>query len=127
MIPYVMYVLFGAALFIMGTMEIVDEFWGGVGTSFLIIGVLRLIRIYRFRNDEAYREKVEIETKDERNQFIRNKAWAWAGYLFIIICGASVFVLKIMGQELLCQVASVVLCLLLLLYWGSYFVLKKKY
>ena len=38
-----------------------------------------------FSKNEAYREKIEIEEKDERNHFIRNKAWAWAGYLYVMI------------------------------------------
>ena len=127
MIPYVMYVLFGAALFIMGTMEIVDEFWGGVGTSFLLIGVLRLVRIYRFRNDETYREKVEIETKDERNQFIRNKAWAWAGYLFVLIAAVCTLGFQLAGQRVLSTAAGYAVCLIITLYWISYMILKKKY
>ena len=97
MIPFVMYVLFGVALYVMGMMEIVDEFWSGVGSAFLIIGILRLVRIYRFRNDEAYREKVEVETKDERNQFIRNKAWAWAGYLFVLTAAVCTIAFKLLG------------------------------
>ena len=126
-IRYVACIILGAILLGLGYAGIVDDFWTGMGVALVMVGVVRSVRLYRFCKDETYREKVEIDAADERNRFIRNKAWAWAGYLFIIICGASVFVLKILGQEMLCQVASVVLCLLLLLYWGSYFVLKKKY
>ncbi len=126
-IIYIIYVLLGALLLGLGIAEIVDEFWSGMGSTLMLIGILRLMRMYRFRKNETYRERVEIEATDERNHFIRSKAWAWAGYLFILIAAVSVIVLKVMGQELLSLAASFSVCLMLLLYWGSYMVLRKKY
>ena len=91
------------------------------------MGVSRMIHIMRCRNDEAYRENAEIEMKDERNRFIRNKAWAWAGYLFVLIAAISTIVLKLLGQDLLCIAASLAVSFLVLLYWICYLILKKKY
>ena len=65
--------------------------------------------------------------KDERNHFIRNKAWAWAGYLFVLIAAISTIVLKLLGQDLLSIAAGFAVCILVLLFWGCYLVLKKKY
>ena len=124
---YIIYILLGSALLGLGIAEVVDEFWSGMGSTLMLIGILRLVRMYRFRNNESYRERVEIEATDERNHFIRSKAWAWAGYLFILISAVSVIVLKVAGQELLSMAASFGVCLMLLLYWGSYMVLRKKY
>ena len=55
------------------------------------------------------------------------KRKAIAGYLFILIAGLSVIVLKVMGQEQLSMAASYAVCLILVLYWGSYMVLSRKY
>ena len=126
-LAYILFILFGVAMWMLGLRGIVDEFWSGMGTSLLVIGILRLIRMYRFQKDETYREQVEIATTDERNQFIRSRAWAWTGYLFILITGSSVLILKLMGQDLLSQAASWAVCLMLILYWGTYQILKKKY
>ena len=126
-LSYGTYILLGVILWILGMAEIVDEFWSGMGSALVLVGILRLVRMYRFKNDEAYREKMEIETTDERNKFIRNKAWAWAGYLFILIAACSVIILKVMGQEVLSMAASGALCLMLVLYYVSYFILRKKY
>ena len=126
-LSYGTYILLGVILWILGMAEIVDEFWSGMGSALVLVGILRLVRMYRFKNDEAYREKMEIETTDERNKFIRNKAWAWAGYLFILISACSVIILKVMGQEVLSMAASGALCLMLVLYYVSYFILRKKY
>ena len=106
---------------------LVDEFWSGMGSALLVIGACRLVRAYRLGKSESYREKMETFETDERFHFLRAKAWSWAGYLFVIIGGISVIVLKAIGQELLSLAASYAVCLMLVLDWGAYFVLKKKY
>ena len=117
----------GLALFGLGCAEIVDEFWSGMGSALLVIGIIRLLRFYRLKKNDGYREKMETAQTDERNQFIRMKAWSWAGYLFIMVTAIATIIFRILGQDLLSQVASFSVCLMLVLYWVSYFVLKKKY
>lgn len=121
------YLIIGVILLGLSFAEVVDEFWNGMGSALLVIGVIQLIRRYRLDKNEAYREKIEIETNDERNRFIRNKAWAWAGYLFVMIMAVASIVLKIFSQNLLSIVASGAVCLMLVLFWGSYLFLKRKY
>ena len=123
----VIYVIIGAVLTGFAIAGKVDEFWSGMGSAFLVIGVLRLVRAYRFSKNEAYREKIEIEASDERNHYIRNKAWAWAGYLFVMIMAVASIVLKVLEQDLLSTAAGGAVCLMILLFWGAYFFLKRKY
>ena len=117
----------GLVLTGLGLAEIVDEFWSGMGSALLVIGIIRLLRYYRLKKNDAYREKMETAVTDERNQFIRMKAWSWAGYLFIIVTALGTIIFRILGQDLLSQVASGAVCLMLVLYWVSFFVLRKKY
>ena len=117
----------GLALTGLGLAEIVDEFWSGMGSALLVVGVIRLLRFYRLKKNDTYREKMETAATDERNHFIRMKAWSWAGYLFIICSAVSVIVFKLLGNDLLSQASSWGVCLMLVLHWGAYFVLKKKY
>ena len=98
-----------------------------MGSALLVIGVIQLIRRYRLEKNEAYREKIEIETNDERNHFIRNKAWAWAGYLFVMIMAVGCIILRIVGQDTLSMAASGSVCIMLVLFWCSYYFLKRKY
>ena len=124
---FIVYILFGLLLQSMGYNGTVDSFWGGVGTSMMVVGLLRGVRLYRVTKDEAYREQVEIAVADERNRFLKTKAWSWAGYMFTILAACATIGLKIMGQDLLSLAAGYSVCLLILLYWGSYLVLQKKY
>ena len=123
----IIYVLIGAVLIGLGILERIDEFWSGMGSALLLIGAIRLIRGYRISKNEKYREKLEIESKDERNHFIRNKAWAWAGYLYVLIMAVATIVFKILEQDAMSMVASGSVCLMLGLFWVSYIILKKKY
>lgn len=123
----IVYLIIGLVLIGLGFAGVVDEFWNGMGSALLVIGVIQLIRRHRLEKNEAYREKVEIETNDERNKFIRNKAWAWAGYLFVMIMAVASIVLRIFEQDLLSIAASGTVCLMLVLFWGSYIFLRRKY
>ena len=123
----IMWVIIGMVLIGLSFAGIVDEFWSGMGSGLLVVGIIQLVRFYRLKNNEAYREKMEIEASDERNHFIRNKAWAWSGYLFILIAAVACIVFKIMGQDLLSMAASEAVCLMLILYWISFIILKRKY
>jgi hypothetical protein len=126
-IPCIIYIILGIALFVLGALEIMDSFWGGMGGALIAIGVIRAVQLIRLRKSEAYREKMEIEMADERNRFIRNRAWAWAGYLFVLIAAVSTIGLKLMGQDILSVAAGCAVCILVLLYWISYLILRKKY
>ena len=123
----ILWLIVGSILIGLSFAGIVDEYWNGMGMAFAIVGAINLLRIHRLNKNEAYREKRELEMSDERNRFIRNKAWAWAGYLFVLIAGVCTIVFKIMGQELLSQAAAYTVCLIMILYWISYMILKRKY
>ena len=126
-IANILYIVLGAAFLVLGILEIIDAFWSGMGGALIAVGVIRIVQFYRFRKDETYREKVEIEMKDERNQYLRIKAWAWAGYLFILIAAVSTIVFKLLGQDLLSMAAGFAICFIMLLYWVCYLVLRKQY
>ena len=121
------WILLGAVLCACNGLGWIEDYWFSMGFAFIIVGILQVIRHIRYRTNEEYREKFDTEVKDERNRFISNKAWAWAGYLFVIIAAVGTIVFKLLGREDLMMLASGSVCLMLLLYWGSYMVLKKKY
>ncbi len=115
-------ILIGCSMF-----GIVDEYWSGMGAAMLAVGVVFLIRQIKYKTNEEYREKYDVERSDERNRYISGKAWAWAGYLFVMIAAFASIMLKLAGREELMLMASGSVCLIVILYWISYVVLKKKY
>ena len=117
----------GIALCVCNAAGLVEDFWFSMGFALAIVGVLQGLRNIRYRTSEEYREKVDTESRDERNRFLAGKAWAWAGYLFVLACGCAVIVCRIIGQPQLSLAASYAVCLLMILYWGSFLVLRKKY
>lgn len=123
----IVYIVLGVILFGLGLAGTLDSFWSGMGGALISVGVVRMIHMLRYAKDEAYRQEKTIEATDERHQFLRNKAWAWAGYLFVLLSAILTIVLKLLGQDLLSVAAGFAVCVLVLLYWICYLALKKKY
>ena len=106
---------------------LIEEYWSSMGFAFIVVGILQVIRYIRYRTNEEYREKFDTESKDERNRFIANKAWAWAGYYFVLIASVGTIVFKLAGREDLMMISAYSVCLLLVLYYGCWLYLKRKY
>jgi hypothetical protein len=127
LISYILTIAVGATLLTLAIAGVLDSFWGGMGASLLVMSILRLSQLYLYKTDKAYHEKMDTEVSDERNRFLRNKAWAWAGYLFVLIAAVCTIVFKVMEQELLWQATGLSMCLIVTLYWISFLILRKKY
>ena len=123
----IIWIIAGSVLIGLAFAGIVDAFWNGMGSGLLVVGILQLLRFYRFNKNEEYRVKIKTEEQDERNQFIRNKAWAWTGYWFLMLAAVLSIVFRIIGQVELSLAASYSVCIMLVLYWISYAILKRKY
>ena len=127
-IPFsILCLLLGMIFTVLGVLEMLDSYWSGMGTAFIAVGAVRLVQFFRLRKDAAYREQMQTEATDERNRFLRNKAWAWAGYLFVLVSAVLSIGLKLMGQDLLSVAAGLAVCCITLFYWVSYLVLRRKY
>ena len=98
-----------------------------MGSALIIVGGLMMIRQVRYSTNAEYKESVDVEIQDERNKFLRMKAWSWAGYFSVLIGAVASIVLRILDQDQLSQFAGLSVCLLVVLYWVSYLILKKKY
>lgn len=127
LIASVVEIILGAVLTVCGALGMVDSYWSGMGGGLLAVGALQLIRLLRYRTSESYREAVDVAVQDERNKYISMKAWSWAGYLFVMIGAVATIALKLVHQETLSTMAGFCICLVLVLYWGSWLYLRKKY
>ena len=109
-------VLAGIVLLVSHFLTGTDDYWSGMGTGLLAAGAVLLIR-----------ELVDMEQADERNRFLATKAWAWAGYLFLMAAAAASIIAMLAGQPAYAVAASGCICLLLIFYIASYFILRRKY
>lgn len=122
-----MWLVLGAAISAVSIAGKADSFWAGMGSALIVVGLLQLLRNYRLNKNEEYKEKREILEKDERLKYIRHLAWSWAGYIFVLTSAIFVIVFKVAGKETLSMAAAAAECFMLILYWGAYTILNKKY
>lgn len=127
LIASILEIIIGLVLVAASVFGTADEFWNGMGTALLIIGIIFLVKTIKYNTNNDYKEKYDIEINDERNKYLSLKAWAWAGYLFVMISAVITIVMKLIGKEELMMITSGSVCLVMVLYWTSYMVLKKKY
>ena len=123
----IFWVVIGLVLIVCGIFDIVDSFWSGMGGALIAVGAIRLIQYFKYSRNPEYREKMEIERNDERNKFIGGRAWAWAGYGFVMLNAVGTIAFKNAGNDLLSQNCAYSVCLVLVLYWIAFLFLRKKY
>lgn len=128
----VLYIVLGIALFV--SCQIVDlgnstlaQILPGMGGALFGVGIVRLVMGIKLEKDAEYRENYEIRINDERNRYLRMKAWSWAGYVFVLIAAVATIVFAVADRKELMMLASGGLCIMLVLYWVSYIIVRKKY
>lgn len=127
LIASIVEIVVGIILSVCGIIGLLDSYWSGMGTALIVVGVVFLVRQIRYRTNETYKENVDVEINDERNRYIRIKAWSWAGYLFVMLGAIGSIVFRIIGMNAYSQFSAYCVCLIMVLYWISYMVLRNKY
>ena len=124
----IFWVVLGLVLFVLSEAGIVDSsYFSGMGVALAVVGTLQVIRNLRYRKDKEYKEKIDIEVSDERNRFLRLQSWAWTGYIVVLVEAAGTITAAVLGQEIIRQVLSFSVCLIVCVYWISWFILSRKY
>ena len=127
MILSIFWVALGAALLGSNLAGLLGDYWGGLGGGLLGVGVFQVVRNVRYLRNPEYREKVDTTNQDERNRFLANKAWAWAGYLYVLTAAIATIVFQIIGKTELATAAGFSVCIIMVFHWLSYLYLQKKY
>ncbi len=125
---YIIFSLIGFGIFI-GTLfkNFNDSFWSSFGIGIIFCSIINIYKIFRYKNDENYAKKITIQINDERNKFLSEKAKSIAFYFYILIMGVGVFVFRIYNYYIISQTLAYSICSLVLLYYLSYFIIRKKY
>ena len=127
LIASIVEIVLGIVLTVCGALGVVDSYWSGMGSALIVVGAIFLIRQIRYKTDKTYQENVDVANHDERNRYIGMKAWSWAGYLFVMLSAVASIALKIARLDLYSQIAGFAVCILVVLYWICYLILRKKY
>ena len=69
LIASILEIIIGLALIVASMFGVVDEFWSGMGTASLIVGILFLVRAVKYKTNHEYKEKCDIQINDERNKY----------------------------------------------------------
>ena len=122
------WIVIGAVLFLMEMTGVLDNpIFSGMGGGLLAVGVMQLVRNVKYHSNPEYKEKVDTAWEDERNRYLRMKAWSWAGYLFLLGAAVVSILLFLAKQTVYGQIVSYCMCAVLGLYWITYVILQKKY
>jgi predicted histidine transporter YuiF (NhaC family) len=98
-----------------------------MGGALIGVGAMYLVQNIRYQKSADYRENVNTQRNDERNQFLHMKAWQMVGSWFVIIAAVATFVFKFAGKEDLMMLCSGAVGLMTFMYWIFFLYLRKKF
>ena len=105
-----------------------NDFIPFFGIGLIANAILRFRQYRRITKDESTIKQQEIAEKDERNLMLLEKARSWAFGFYIWFTSKVLIVFAILGvHETLVQMSSYSICLMVLIYWICYYILKRKY
>lgn len=117
----------GVVLFLLPLFGVMDEFWSGMGAGLVGVSVVRLLQIARYKKDEDYAERVSVSNGDERNRYVAEKARSRGFYYSLLLECIGVILLRVFEQPEYSTLLGLLVCAQLLIYWGTWFYLRKKY
>lgn len=125
-IYYIILLVIGLILFILGCFEIVDSFFSGLGGGLCGVSIMKLLRLYKYSKDKEYKDKVELETHDERNIQMAHKAGDMTmRFSVFALCISEIFFF-IFKMQTVGYVIGVIICAMCILYYGLYLYYKFK-
>ena len=123
----VAYIIIGIALIVFSFItENYSEFLSPMGAALLVIGIARLRNHFLITKNDETIKKQQIAETDERNIAISNRAKSFSFNLYIILACISVIVLQFMDEREISNIIGLTVCALLIIYWVSYFIIRKK-
>lgn len=127
MILYALILLTGFGIIAASVMLDDHSYWGGIGGGLVGVGGMKLLQGLRYRKDGDFAREVDTGTRDERNQFLYDKARSWTCSFTFLALGVACIILRLAGLAAYSNVCSFVLCAMLVIYCLCYWALRKKY
>lgn len=103
-----------------------NTFLSSFGFALIIVGIAKMRNYFLITKNDETLKKQQIAENDERNISIANKAKSISFIIYIILVCVSIIVLNLLNQVELATILSVSVCVLVLIYWISYWIISKK-
>lgn len=129
----IMWVIVGVALWAAALVpEWENDFYSGMTSGmagcFLVIGVIRLVRVRRWQKDPERAADYEAALKDERTVYVSNKARSMTFFVSVYVqLAAGLISIYVFDQRLLGQAFCYMTCFQCLLFTVLYRVYNKRY
>lgn len=121
----VIYIVFGASIMLAVGVENEEIF--PLGSIFLVLGIIKLIKSIRLKNNAAAFEEQKIKEEDERNISIYEKSRALAYSICIALAGLAVLIMLISGKgKEYSAFLSYGICIATFVYAMCYYILRNK-
>jgi uncharacterized membrane protein len=104
-----------------------NQFFFYFGITLIVMGILRLLRHRKITRDDASIHRQEVVETDERTLMMAEKARSWAFSYSIMIAGIAVIVLSLLGKHDAAQPFAWYVCGMVVMYWISFIIIRKKY
>ena len=123
----IIYVALGIIMTVGGTVTKTDNsFISSFGLILAVMGVVRMRNYLIITKNEERIKKQEIMETDERNVSIVNKARSITFTAYVLLSGVAVIVLSLLNMREIAVWISYSIFLLIIIYWISYFIIRKK-
>lgn len=103
-----------------------NNFLSYFGAGILVCGIARIRNYFLITKNEDTIRKRKIAETDERNIFISQRAKTAAFNVYIIIVCTAVIIFGIIGKNELTVILEFTVCILVFIYWISYWIISKK-
>ena len=121
------WIILGIAMIIVfSIMDSKSDFLSSFGFALTTIGIVRTRNYIMITKSEETIKKQQIAESDERNISIASKAKSVSFVLYILFVSISVIILNLLNKTQLATVLSATVCILVLIYWISYWIISRK-
>lgn len=121
------YIVIGAVMIAVSFItKTTNEFVSSFGFALLVIGIVRIRNHFIITKNDETIKKQQIAETDERNISIANKAKSLSFRLYVFAASIAVIVLQFLEMSELASIIGFTVCALILIYWISYFIIRKK-
>ncbi len=121
------YVVLGLAMIVVfNIIKTENEFLSSFGFALAVVGVVRIRNYMMITKNEETITKRQIAETDERNIAIANNAKSVSFIIYVVLACVSVIALELFNKTQLAIILSGTVYVLILIYWISYWIIRKR-